>query len=262
MSVNPNVDRLSIDERLRKLESRFPGGGGGGGNFSGTLPDFDQFPDNAIKLTNEGMVLKFSDSDLGRTFGLPPVNGVSLKFCYFMPYRNGTLSYPVYACARFYYKNGISSTTAPANSNRVIPFDWSDWVNQVANANVYKGELFSARFGCGGLSSPTLSFAGVFDVQLSIAPQDYNNLNNSYTVCAITKSFSSNTRLVSGYSFASAWIFEQNSAAGFGNGGKIITSSQIFLVGGVNSGSNVSVSSLAQFPAKLNNVYPQSWLVP
>lgn len=89
MSVNPNVDRLSIDERLRKLESRFPGGGSGGGSFGGTLPDFDQYPDNAFKLTPDGIIGKVSFADFGQETGLNSFPGVDVKLCFYMPLKYG-----------------------------------------------------------------------------------------------------------------------------------------------------------------------------
>lgn len=149
--TNPDVDPLSLSERVRKLESRLGPGGSGGGSFVGSIPDFDQYPDNAIKVTNEGMILKLSIDDIGRSFSCPYYPGVELKTCIFVPYQYGMLSSPYFIFARIRFKNNVNDFKAQSQSfSAQIPFDVSDYKDHLI-ADPMVQSLFYVGFNGGGV---------------------------------------------------------------------------------------------------------------
>lgn len=76
-SPSPDIDRLSMERRLRRLEAGI--GSGGSGGFGLSFPDFDQFPDNEVSKTPNGLVLKYSIDNLG-SIGVTELNNVGFKF--------------------------------------------------------------------------------------------------------------------------------------------------------------------------------------
>lgn len=78
---NPDVDRVSLSERVRRLEGRF--GPGGGGGLGVGMPDFDQYPENSVSETPEGTIIKISIDDFGN-HNVRELSGMGFKFIAFM----------------------------------------------------------------------------------------------------------------------------------------------------------------------------------
>lgn len=107
-SPTPDIDRLSMERRLRRLEAGIGSGGSGG-----SAPiDFDQYPDNAFSLTPRGLILKVSVDDLG-TIGVAALAGVGFKGIYLW---NSLFSFGVVnpvVLSRFHLTREYSPITRP-----------------------------------------------------------------------------------------------------------------------------------------------------
>lgn len=91
--MNPDIDRISLDERISNLEQMQS-------NNGGNIPsiDFDQFPDNCSRLLPNGYVFKFSIDNLGRLDS--SMDGVGVKICLFSPRVVGFLFQHIFILAR------------------------------------------------------------------------------------------------------------------------------------------------------------------
>lgn len=261
--LNSDVDRLSLDQRVSKLEKR--GGSGGGGNFSGNLPDFDQFPDNAMKLTNEGLVLKFSVDNVGTTFNCPYLPGVEFKSCAFLPYYSGILCSPFFLFARVRFKNNVNDFTSQGTQgySAQIPFDYSDYKDNLMYTNSSLGSLFGFGLDGGGLSANNLnivSFAPML-LQGSLISMTSPNLSCSMS---IYKPNLSRQAMSPCYSFGAAVMYDFQNVVIMGPMARVHGGNYglRMSVGGYNCGQNISVKDLNTLPAHIRNIYPASWTTP
>lgn len=268
--TNPDVDPLSLNERVRKLESRLGPGGSGGGSFAGSIPDFDQYPDNAIKVTNEGMIVKLSVDDIGANIGLAEAGGVGFKFCGFLPYWGGVLGAPCFIAARCYYKNnlgGLPGSTSK-NAGKVIPFDTADWVDHLHVLGGNGGGIVSIKFNLGGktLNSPLPT--GTFDLTLGLSIQQNAAVppilsrNEASVSFYAYSTIDTRRQIIEGntYSFAAFWISDPWFVSNVSSGR--ILGQYTHSIGGFNSGTNFFVKNLQQVPPSAHQIYPASWLVP
>lgn len=120
---NSDVDRLSLNQRVSLIEQR--GGSGGGGSGLGVgMPDFDQYPDNAFKITSDGIIFKLSFANISQETKLTTFNGVDFRMCCFMPFRFGIPIGPFLILTRMQYTqsfNSLGNSAVPVvNFNKTI----------------------------------------------------------------------------------------------------------------------------------------------
>lgn len=254
---NSDVDRLSLDQRVSKLEKR--GGSGGGGNFSGNLPDFDQFPDNAVKLTNEGLVFKFSIDDVGTTFN-SPYSGLEIKVCALTPFYSGILSAPFYLLCRVRYKKNVNDFAEIKTYQGKVSIDMSDYAQLQYQPRVATpSNAFALMLGA--LSSTNAIHSEFLTVTFNINLGVLGNANNV--------SFSVNKRspinLIAGpsYHFGASLMYQSSYSPRFGGAGMPYALVPAILpVGGINLGVCYSALNLNQVPAYIKQIYPASWTTP
>lgn len=269
--TNPDVDPLSLNERVRKLESRLGPGGSGGGAFVGSIPDFDQYPDNAVKVTNDGVIIKFSFDDLGVNIGLAEVGGVGFKCCGFLPYWGGVLGLPYFICTRLYYKNGALGIPSGTHKNagKVVPFDSADWVDQLAMPGGLAGNFFTVKLGLWGKTANQTSSSYVFDLTFYTSIQQSTAippvLSKNEAQASINLYTTSNTQGVrieqNSYTFGSYWETNPLYSA-YASAGRMVSGQYAQNIGWFNSGTNFFVQNLQQVPPSAHQTYPASWLVP
>lgn len=159
--TNPDVDCRSINQRLDRLERAF---GISSSRMSRSFPDFDQFPENELSKTPNGLVLKYSADDFGLSTGLPEFNKVGLKLivCWqFIP--NSTATYQ-YMAIRFHVTSVVDYIAADRSTN-IKP--------NVANLHLYE-EAFSLNPSnqiewLGRIKCKAIGLAGDANVQGPIA---------------------------------------------------------------------------------------------
>lgn len=103
MTFNPDIDRISLDDRVKALENQTPPGGGGGGGGTSNLDAIllnpkviDNCKENAITEINTGWVLRVDIQSWGALTPLPGTTdnfpNVNIKLASFFPVINGKLS--------------------------------------------------------------------------------------------------------------------------------------------------------------------------
>lgn len=103
MTINPDVNRLSLEERVRALEAKSPSGGGSlvTGSASEAIIDprvVDQCPENAVTDIGSGIMWRLDIANLGALSfldgsGTPNLTGIGMKLATFYPRIQGVLSF-------------------------------------------------------------------------------------------------------------------------------------------------------------------------
>lgn len=260
--LNPDVDPLSLNERVRKLESRLSPGGSGGGAFVGSIPDFDQYPDNAVKVTNEGVIVKLSFDDLGVNIGPAEAGGIGLKCCGFMPFWGGMLGGFQFVAARIYYKYGLNPLPPlqHKNASKTISFDVGEWLDYFFHPTAGLIHPVYLTFSPGGLGNHpyprvinllTLQvYVGLIGTHPATSRNQASVTVNMYATAQKQESIKRNT-----YAFEAFWMSGSSTMA-------MGRFSVGVAPGGWELGSNFSVENLQQVPPSAHQTYPASWLVP
>lgn len=258
---NPNVDRLSIDERLRRLEV---GGSSGGGSGGIARPDFDALPDNAFSLVKEGLVFKFSDPNVGATYGMSTAMNIGFKLCTLIPYKAGILATPPFVMVRFHYATNIPNLQQNlATINKEITIDWAAIKDRILyTVPPSGGSLVSLSFNPGGQLTDGTWTSRAFRFGLNV--QALNpNVTNKCTVqfhCGKLDSVPITGRgLKAGYSFAADFVIDPYQTLNLFGSASIWTGNYQLPVGGRNMGQSITVASLSQLPQFIKDVYPKSW---
>lgn len=191
MSTNPDINRLSLEERIKRLETRLPSpGAGGNADFFLDPKIVDQCPENAITDVGTGLVLRidipnFYDIQsfaLGGSTVYPGriFNNLELKFVRFYPRIQGTILNCFTEMGRAWLKAPITNVPAPRDGsyamNANLPFD--DSVGRDVFFNLMPGitQVGYAGSGCTvGLFSQAngpnvVSFAGISFTCYSFTP--------------------------------------------------------------------------------------------
>lgn len=144
MTANPDINRLSLEERLRRLETRLPAPGlGGTADFLLNPKIIDECKDNAVTDVDTGLVFKFTidnfyDLNARASSGYNPgkcFNNLELRGAVFLPRVNGTLWGPTGVMHRAYIKNSLGNIPQPIDSNREY--------NAIADINIDAGVFLS-----------------------------------------------------------------------------------------------------------------------
>lgn len=115
MSTNPDINRLSLEERIKRLEARFPVSGNGVG-FGGPIL-WDSYPSNAFTDIGHGVVFKLDIDNLGTAHAsLRVLDGMNLKLYSYFPkiFLSPSFGLPESICRVMYSKtiNKPSGITA------------------------------------------------------------------------------------------------------------------------------------------------------
>lgn len=252
-SPSPDIDRLSMERRLRRLEAGI--GSGGSGGFGLSFPDFDQFPDNEVSKTPNGLVLKYSIDDLGST-GATSLNGVGLKalvYAQFIPNCGAVISY---GAARIHISRPIGyisktqhSITFESNvANRKL---WDDWMYH--NGDRFSGSAVT-QFQCQniyGFGTPN----GQGDQGLLGSFLLFMNNKQKWAInaVAVTSVIPNIKTLYPCYSFGASNVIFSSA----------FPSSMILWPGSITSPwgprPNLTIAQPQDMPVQFQNIYPRSW---
>lgn len=119
MSTNPDINRLSLEERIKRLETRLPVGGSGVGSLSSLYLNplvVDQCKNNAITDIGEGLVWRIEvDSTRAQPViptGQNNIGDWNIKIATLMPKINGMYMLPTHTLMRWQLRSTFSSITS------------------------------------------------------------------------------------------------------------------------------------------------------
>lgn len=152
MKQNPDIDRLSIEERLERLETRLPIGGTGIQSDLFVSPDvIDQCKVNAWTNVGSGLVLRIEYDDLGSVSILPGglnyLRDFGIRWAAFFPIIRGALSAVSCSWGRLVCNRNANPPDASGAWGDIIgtttdaPIDWTAFDEVYTNVtqfiNVY-----------------------------------------------------------------------------------------------------------------------------
>lgn len=252
----PDIDRLSMEQRIRRLEA---GGGSGGGGAGVGMPDFDQYPDNAFSESPYGIICKISIDDFANQ-NVPELSGLGLKACVLMSYviSWGLVQPKVLARAHLKKQYGRVITTTRHNIQSNIT---------LANQNIV-ADLQTHNHPAGyNPSSPS------FQVSVYAFRQQNGGgeASGSVGLCSVRIDAMAKGKVVLGV-ISSTFKPEQTTSYPcymFGCG--FATPSQSYSqyvnvtagssLGKIQNNSWISTAQLSDLPVSALNLYPKSWCV-
>lgn len=150
MTASPDINRLSLEDRIRKLETRLPAPGvGGTADFLLNPKIVDQCAENAVTQVDTGLIFKFVIENFyelnprpytpqtpfpGKVF-----NNLELRGAFFFPKINGVYCSATGMMHRAYIKNSIGNipppheTTKPYIGIADINIDGSVFFSEIAS---------------------------------------------------------------------------------------------------------------------------------
>lgn len=250
-TTNPDVDPLSHNKRLDRLERALGIGGGGGGSAP---VDFDQYPDNAFSLTPRGLMLKVSIDDLGAV-NVAAMAGVGFKGIYLW---NSLFSLGIFnpvVLSRFHLTREYAPITRPITGIQT-------------NINLANRDLLTDLYGTPGAQFANHAWAG-FSISLN-AVTTANAATTATTWCTFQLNVMRQGVTVNigqatgGQRFFPCYLFGMNSTSSMYS---LTTPSFVAVnavagsVFGINqNGSLMTVYQLADLPPLASYLYPKSWL--
>lgn len=201
MSTNPDVNRLSLDDRVTALEARTPSAGGSA-DFFLDPKIVDQCPENAITDVDTGLVLRIdipnfydNQSTASGTTSVPYpgriFNNLELKLVRFYPRMQGTILNCFTEMGRAWLKAPIANVPAPRDGsygmNANLPLDDSVgrdiFFNLLPTATqiLYAGSSFTIALAATANVSSMVGF-----VVVGLAPYSYKTPRNYATYITVT----------------------------------------------------------------------------
>lgn len=133
MDTNLDIDRISLEDRIKALEARQPGGGGGGGTGLNTNLYIDpaaveQCPENSVTDVGNGLIVRIDIDDVGAAPIVPGYGrnhiDFGLKAAAFFPKVNGLY----YSCTSALMRVNVLKTsrlmTLPGANSSYIRLDF------------------------------------------------------------------------------------------------------------------------------------------
>lgn len=259
MDKNLDIDRISLEDRIKRLEGRFPSGGGGG-NFPFAIPsgqDFENAKVNAATDIGTGIIFKVEIPNTSTFPGIHsnfPTN-FEFRMCTFYPRVNGFIFQPSMMILKT-SKLQARPETGGATLGAFVDFDWTDFDRAVSWNRNPPSASTQSFFATGNnyLWYPTswnplqFTFAGT-EVSYEPLRSDLSKL---------TLRFSSVGNVASAISWtAYGCIFYP-----FPNSllGGIIQYQPIHPIGGLpRSPYGQTLQDYRQLDAELKPIYPSSW---
>lgn len=250
-TTNPDVDPLSHNKRLDRLERALGIGGGGGGSAS---IDFDQYPDNAFSLTPRGLILKVSVDDLG-TVGVAALAGVGFKGIYLW---NSLFSFGVVnpvVLSRFHLTREYAPITRPVTGIQT-------------NINLANRDLLTGLYGTPGPPYANHAWAG-FTISLSplVTPNAGTTSNTwcTFQLNVLRQGVTVNiVPSTGGQRYFPCYIFGMATTTSvylISAPSYIAVNAAAGSVFGINqNGTHMSAYQLADLPPSASSFYPKSWL--
>lgn len=271
--ISPNVDRISLDERVAQLEKKAgPGGGGGGSIGMGGIPDFDQYPDNSFSEVPDGLIYKQSFQNLGTDVGLTDLPGVGFKLIVYWRPISGMSAVLISLFARAhltqYITGPITQSTSRKKNYQLNNVDL--WHRQYTMRDNYqspnnKNLIFSAGWNLLAIDGDgtTAHGTGSYNSLGMLAMNLYDTGEMNFSTSVILQNFHPTGPGSEGYIFGSTstWMDLSGDIRKFGaifDGSKSAIGS---IHGAFPVGPWISVTQLADLPAKASKIYPQSWCV-
>lgn len=266
MSADANVNRITLEERIKALES---GGSGGGGSsiIPGTAFNpkiIDQCADNAVTDIGSGYVFKLNIENLDNlAIGSGqdrPVGGFGIQSATFFPKIGGAVLMRSFWCAKLTAKGNVGYNHSPQMSYLILPFNASVFINEVLShlkptysmydvPLVFSESVYFAR-GTGAPIQPA-RWAENFGFQLRI----WTNTPNQVWIILWTKQATSLGSLNPAVSFGACiegkeWFMPTNTA-----------SYPKYPIGSYNDFSLAGYTGYTaqSLPDRLKPLYPTSW---
>lgn len=255
---NPDVDPLSLSERVRKLESQLgPGGSGGGGGSGFSFPDFDQFPDNEVSKTPSGLVLKYSVDNLNTITNITDLDGVAFKLivCWqIIP--NSAATYQ-YAIVRIHMTTG----TGDISSEQAASFQ-----PNIANQNLWEDTFIQNPLQ----NAPSSHYMGLITCpNIFASSNDVDTYPRTVNFGGLRIQMNTREPWVLRTSRRTMPSFTSPILPSYSYGASIVTMGQSSAVMTLDVGSSnvnvgyspyFTVKQLQDMPAIAQTMYPKSWL--